>query len=91
MPVTAQEPRPEADALPAAAPAKEELSAAPVKVDIHPVARDEEIHQRLQSVLDATDWFNAPEVRGEEGVVFPKGGVASGELKKWMGALAHNT
>jgi hypothetical protein len=60
-------------------------------VDVNPVARDEEIRQRLQSVLEATDWFTAPEVRVEEGVVFLKGRVASDELKKWAGDLARNT
>lgn len=36
---------------------KEEISLAPAKVDVKPVARDEQIRKRLQSVLDATDWF----------------------------------
>ena len=89
--VTAQEPPLKAGASPAPAPAKEDLSLAPAKVDVNPVARDEEIRQRLQSVLDATDWFTAPEVRVEEGVVFLKGRVASDELKKWAGDLARNT
>ena len=71
--------------------AKEDLSLAPEKVNVNPVARDEEIRQRLQSVLDATDWFTAPDVRVEEGVVFLKGHVASDELKKWAGDLARNT
>ena len=74
-----------------AAPAKEELSPAPVKVDVNPVARDGEILKRLQSVLDATDWFTDPQVRVEEGVVFLNGRVASEELKKWAGDLARNT
>jgi small conductance mechanosensitive channel len=73
------------------APAKEELSSAPVKVDVTPVARDEEILERLQSVLDATNWFTDPQVRVEEGVVFLTGQVESEELKKWAGNLARNT
>jgi hypothetical protein len=89
--VTAQEPPRRTDASPAAAPPKEDLSMGPAKVDVNPVARDEEIRQRLQSVLDATDWFTEPEVRVEEGVVFLKGRVASDELKKWAGDLARNT
>lgn len=89
--VTAQEPLRKAGVSPPPAPAKEDLSLAPAKVDVNPVARDEEIRQRLQSVLDATDWFTAPEVRVEEGVVFLKGRVASDELKKWAGDLARNT
>ena len=73
------------------APTKEELSPAPAKVDVKPVARDEEIRKRLQNVLDATDWFIDPKVRVEEGVVFLNGQVASDELKKWAGDLARNT
>lgn len=72
-------------------PTKEELSLAPVKVDVKPVAHDKEIRMRLQRVLDATDWFTDPEVRVEEGVVFLSGKVESDELKKWAGDLAHNT
>ena len=69
----------------------EDLSPAPAKVDVKPVARDEEIRKRLQSVLDATDWFLDPQVRVEEGVVFLNGEVESAELKKWAGDLARNT
>jgi small conductance mechanosensitive channel len=72
-------------------PGKEDLSRAPVKVDVKPVARDEEIRKRLQSVLDATRWFTTPEVRVEEGVVFINGLAESEELKKWAGDLARNT
>ncbi len=89
--VTAQEPPLEAGASPGAAPAKEDLEPATAKVDVKPVARDEEIRQRLQSVLEATEWFTAPEVRVVEGVVFLKGRVESDELKKWAGDLARNT
>lgn len=79
----------EAQKLPA--PVKQELSLAPAKVDVKPVAHDEEIRKRLQRVLDATDWFADPQVRVEEGVVFLNGKVQSDELKKWAGDLAHNT
>jgi small conductance mechanosensitive channel len=60
-------------------------------VDVKPIARDEEIRERLESVLDATDWFAAPEVRLEEGVVFLNGKATTAELEKWAGDLAHNT
>lgn len=69
----------------------EEISQAPAKVDVKPVARDEEIRKRLQRVLDATDWFADPQVRVEEGVVFLNGRVESAELKQWAGNLASNT
>lgn len=73
------------------APAKEELSSAPAKVEVRPVARDEEIVKRLQSILHATNWFTDPQVRVEEGVVFLYGQAASEELKTWAGDLARNT
>lgn len=72
-------------------PGKEELSLAPEKVDVKPVARDEEIRKRLQSVLEATGWFTDPRVRVEEGVVFLNGLTQTDELKKWAGDLARNT
>lgn len=69
----------------------EDLSLAPAKVDVTPVAHDEEIRARLQNVLEATDWFIDPQVRVEEGVVFLNGQVSSDEVKKWAGDLARNT
>jgi len=75
----------------ASAISKEELAPAATKVDVKPVAHDEEIRQRLQSVLEATGWFVEPRVRVEQGVVFLNGPVESDELKKWAGDLARNT
>ena len=70
---------------------KEDVAPAPAKVDVNPVAHDEEISQRLQSVLEATGWFVEPRVRVEQGVVFLNGPVESDKLKKWAGDLARNT
>ena len=70
---------------------KEELSLATVKVDVKPIARDEEIRQRLESVLMATEWFADPKVRVEHGVVFLNGETETHELKKWASDLAGNT
>ena len=69
----------------------EERSAAPATVDVTPVARDEEIGRRLQSVLDATGWFTGAQVRVDAGVVFLSGQTESEELRKWAGDLARNT
>lgn len=69
----------------------EEDSPAPVKVDVQPVAGDEDIRQRLQRVLDATVWFIDPRVQVEEGVVFLTGQTDTDKLKKWAGDLARNT
>ena len=63
----------------------------PAQVSVHPVARDEQIHARLQRVLLATGSFSNPQVRVEDGVVFLHGKVESAELKKWAGDLARNT
>jgi small conductance mechanosensitive channel len=70
---------------------KEDVAPAPAKVDVKPVARDEEIHNRLQSVLDATGWFTDPRVEVREGVVFLNGRAETDELKKWAGDLARST
>lgn len=69
----------------------EERSAAPATVDVKPVARDEEIGRRLQSVLDATGWFTDAHVRVDVGVVFLSGKTETEELRKWAGDLARNT
>ncbi len=70
---------------------EDEVSAAPAKVDITPLAKDDEIRDRLKRVLIATEWFTAPDVRVEEGVVFLSGEASTGDLKKWAGDLARNT
>ncbi|MDQ6654760.1 MAG: BON domain-containing protein, partial [Verrucomicrobiota bacterium] len=89
--VTAQTPPGTPGGAQTSAPATQELSAAPAQVDVKPVAHDEEIRQRLQSVLDATEWFTAPQVMVREGVVFLKGRAPSASLKKWAGDLAGKT
>jgi len=73
------------------APTKEELSLAPATVAVQPIAHDEEIRKRLQSVMDATGWFKAPRVQVVDGVVFLSGRADSDEIKKWAGDLARNT
>ena len=75
----------------AQSPVPTQGAVAPAKVDVNPVARDEEIRQRLQRVLEATKWFSAPQVQVKEGVVFLNGQAKTAELKKWAGDLARNT
>lgn len=70
---------------------REERSAAPATVEVTPLARDEEISRRLQSVLDATGWFTGAQVRVDAGVVFLSGQAETEELRKWAGDLARNT
>lgn len=64
---------------------------APDRVDVQPVARDEEIRDRLQSILDATGWFISSDVSVQNGVVFLAGQTDSEEFKQWAGNLARNT
>lgn len=73
------------------APEKEDLAPSAATVDIKPVARDEEIRKRLQSVLDATGWFIESRIEVREGVVFLNGRAETDELKKWAAELARNT
>lgn len=70
---------------------KERPAPAPAKVDVNPIARDEEISKRLRSVLDATGWFTDPRVEVREGVVFLNGRAETDDLKNWAGELARNT
>jgi len=73
------------------APENSELSLAPATVAVQPIAHDEEIRKRLQSVMDATGWFNSPEVKVVDGVVFLSGRAETDEIKKWAGDLSRNT
>jgi small conductance mechanosensitive channel len=61
------------------------------RLDVRKVAHDTEIRQRLQSVLDATTWFQGTQVRVEDGVVFLDGRTQKQELKEWAGQLARKT
>ncbi|MEO5816367.1 MAG: mechanosensitive ion channel family protein [Gemmatimonadaceae bacterium] len=68
-----------------------DLSLAPTKVDVNPVARDEEIRRRLQNVLEATGWFRSSRVRVQSGVVFLEGSADTQQGRTWAGDLARNT
>ena len=70
---------------------EEDAPQAPKKVDVQPVARDEEIRERLLSILQATTWFNNPQVEVREGVVFLDGRTRLKEYKVWARDLANNT
>lgn len=64
---------------------------APDQVEVEPTARDEEIAERLTSILRSTEWFVAPSVRVREGVVFLNGRTQREEYREWAGTLARNT
>lgn len=63
----------------------------PERVDVQPIARDEEIRERLEGILNATGRFVNPEVRVQEGVVFLMGRTETAEFRQWAGDLARNT
>lgn len=64
---------------------------APERVEIERTARDEEIRDRLQSILVATGWFTNPDVQVRDGVVFLQGQTRAEEYQRWAGDLARNT
>lgn len=75
-----------------AATTDEEPTAAPAEtVDIDPQAEDSDIATRLVDILKATDWFESPNVRVEEGVVFLSGMVDEERHRLWAGELARRT
>lgn len=65
--------------------------AVPDRVDIQPAAPDDQIRTRLQKILEATGWFQSPQVEVQDGVVFLKGQTETNEYKQWAGDLARNT
>lgn len=74
-----------------AAGSPDTLSAARGGVDVKPAARDDEIRDRLKSVLVATGWFTNPQVEVREGVVFLTGEAETEKLRAWAGDLAGKT
>ncbi len=63
----------------------------PGKVEVRPVAKDDEIRQRIADILKTTGWFGDPTVAVEEGIVFLKGTTENEESQQWAGDLAKNT
>ncbi len=63
----------------------------PGKVEVQPVAKDDEIRQRIADILKTTSWFGEPRVTVQEGIVFLKGTTESDESKQWAADLAKNT
>ncbi|WP_238623420.1 mechanosensitive ion channel family protein [Ectothiorhodospira lacustris] len=61
------------------------------RVEVQPIARDDQIRQRLEDILVATHWFSEPEVTVQEGLVFLKGTTENDESRLWAGTLAKNT
>jgi small conductance mechanosensitive channel len=64
---------------------------APGKVEVLPVALDEEIAQRILDILRATNWFTEPTVAVRQGIVFLEGTTERDEARQWAADLAKNT
>ncbi|HEX4415776.1 MAG TPA: BON domain-containing protein, partial [Lacipirellulaceae bacterium] len=56
-----------------------------------PVARVDEIVARLEKILTATGWFESPQVKVDQGVVFLGGETDDEDYKTWAGDLARKT
>lgn len=91
QPVTAMAQDDAIDTIPTMSAETEEEIAAPGQVIVQPVARDEEIEQRLITILQATEWFANPQVTVRDGVAFLNGQTARAEYRTWAGDLARNT
>lgn len=63
----------------------------PAKVDVAPIADDQQIAGRLSRIMKATDWYREVQVHVDEGVVFLRGGAKREDQKQWAGDLARNT
>lgn len=63
----------------------------PGKVEVQPVAKDDQIRQRIADILETTGWFGEPGVTVREGIVFLKGTTETDESRQWAGDLAKNT
>ncbi|MDP3559886.1 MAG: mechanosensitive ion channel [Legionellaceae bacterium] len=61
------------------------------KVGVKPLARDTEISDRIEKILDATTWYENSKVEVKNGVVFLKGNTKTQEHKKWAESLAKHT
>jgi len=64
---------------------------APATVEVQPIARDNEIRDRLEGILQATRWFEGASVRVDEGVAFLEGHTREEQYKNWATDLAQNT
>lgn len=71
--------------------AEEGEAVAEGRVDVDPLARDDEIAERLTRILEATEWFEEPEVQVDNGVVFLRAKTDRTQYKEWATKLAQQT
>ncbi|QDT02059.1 Small-conductance mechanosensitive channel [Rubripirellula lacrimiformis] len=63
----------------------------PDKVEVDPIAFDEDISTRLRNIFLATGWFEAAEVKTDEGVVFLSGIADTENHREWAERVAQRT
>lgn len=61
------------------------------EIAVSPDARDTQIANRLQRILDASGWFSPATVSVREGIVFLDGRTETDERKEWARQLATRT
>ncbi len=60
-------------------------------VQVDPINSDDRIERRLQEIMEATGWFDAPQVRVDRGVAFITGTADTKRHQEWAEATAMNT
>lgn len=60
------------------------------KVDVRPVAADDQIQQRIERILKASRWFSDVEVTVQEGIVFLNGRATEADQRAWAANMSRN-
>ncbi|WP_298259932.1 mechanosensitive ion channel family protein [uncultured Litoreibacter sp.] len=68
-----------------------EVTAPAQAVSVEPVARDEEIAQRVVEIMRSTGWYKFSRVEVKDGIVFLDGRTNSADHKAWARDLASKT
>lgn len=63
----------------------------PDKVEVQPLAIDEDISARLERIFTATGWFESAKVTTDEGVVFLTGMADTQQHREWAERVAQRT
>jgi small conductance mechanosensitive channel len=73
-------------------PAATEQNSEPKQtVEVEPTADDSDIAKRLTRILISTEWFEDPQVKVRDGVVFLSGSTSAQKRKEWASELAQKT
>lgn len=68
-----------------------EVTAPAQAVSVEPIARDEEIAQRIVEIMRSTGWYKFSRVEVKDGIVFLDGRTTSADHKLWARNLASQT